>query len=199
MLVGCTPIVDIPTKITKILTNATTIQNKTTTLTSVNATIVPAECSWVIGEFGAWLPDPDCSPGHHFPLMTLQVNGEYAEEPGGVIVGDICVPGYSANVRDVTQKTKEEVYARYGVMMRVAGEWEMDHIIPLAIGGDNDPKNLYPQPLLPKPGFRNKDVCENCFKRMVCAGQLNLTDAQNIMANNWTACLTICNVKWQNK
>jgi hypothetical protein len=153
-----------------------------------------AECAWVILN-GAWLPDPSCSPGDAFPLEVIQINGKYAKEPGGVIVGDICVSGYSDNIRDVDQSTKEAVYKEYGVFNRTTNEYEIDHIIPLSIGGTNDIKNLFPQPAMPRPGFHQKDICETCFKRMICNGELNITEAQFIMAKNWTRCLSMCNVR----
>jgi hypothetical protein len=154
-----------------------------------------ADCNWIISG-GAWLPDPECSLGDAFPLTTIQINGEYAEEPGGVIVGDICVSGYSANIRDVTQARKEQVYAAYGVVSRVTGEYEVDHIIPLAIGGTNEVTNLFPQPAYPLPGFHQKDVCEVCFKNKICKGELDIREAQKMMAKNWTRCLDICGVDW---
>jgi hypothetical protein len=185
LLLGCTP-------------QIVMLDNNQNVVGVMNATISnDAECKWVIGEYGAWLPDPKCSPGSHFPFMNLQINGEYIQSPGGAIVGDICVSGYTKNVRDVSQKTKKIVYSMYGVLSHQTGEWEMDHIIPLTLGGDNDIKNLYPQPLFPKPGFRQKDVCESCLNDKVCGGQMTLMDAQVIMARNWTQCLSICNVKWQ--
>ena len=153
-----------------------------------------ADCDWIKTDY--WLPDPECSPGDAFPLTTIQIKGKYAQEPGGVIVGDICIPGYSANIRDVSQKTKEAVYKKYGVVSRVTGEYEMDHIIPLAIGGTNEVANLFPQPALPKPGFHQKDMCEVCFKNMVCRGELDIKEAQDIMAKNWTRCLVMCGVEW---
>jgi len=183
LLVGCT-------------NQIVVLDDKQNVVGLLNATIVEGECKWEFGEGGAWLPDPDCSPGSHFPYMNLQINGKYVQDPGGAIVGDICVPGYTKNVRDVSQKTKNKVYEMYGVVSHQTGEWEMDHIIPLTLGGDNEITNLYPQPLLPKPGFRQKDRCEVCLNKKVCNGEISLIDAHDLMTRNWTRCLKICGVEY---
>src|SRR5437762_2734283 len=44
------------------------------------------------------LPDPECSPGAVFPEATAQ---------------EICQSGYSKSVRNVSQATKDEVFAEY--------------------------------------------------------------------------------------
>ncbi len=120
---------------------------------------------------GLAMPDPIRSPGDVFPVG----------------LDEICVPGYSSRVRDVSEATKERVYAEYGIMHREPGEYEMDHIIPLEIGGSNDPKNLYPEPAEPRPGFHEKDVLENTLHDLVCARQLDLATAQRAIASDWYA------------
>ena len=54
------------------------------------------------------------------------------------------------------------VYAEYGVIYPQApGAFEVDHFIPLEIGGSNDLTNLWPEPAAPTPGFHQKDQFEN--------------------------------------
>jgi len=148
-----------------------------------------AKCKW-----NGPLPDQKCSPGEAFPLQTIQVNGIAQADPPSVIVGDICEKGYSKNIRSVSEKTKKLVYAEYGVLSRSTGEYEVDHIIPLELGGTNDIENLYPQPAEPRPGFHEKDVVENCLHRLVCKGTMKLVDAQQLIAQNWTKGLDVCGV-----
>ena len=61
---------------------------------------------------------------------------------------DVCTPGYSSRVRHVTAETKREVYAEYGVTVHAPGDYEIDHLISLEIGGSNSIKNLWPQSYL---------------------------------------------------
>jgi hypothetical protein len=124
-----------------------------------------ARCTYRAGYF----PDPVCTPGQ----------GEQFS------LEELCVSGFSAGRRDVSEKEKQQVYDDYGVLSRVSGEYEIDHLIPLSIGGTNDISNLFPQPAIPRPGFKEKDVVENRIHKRVCEGNISLIDAQNGMATNW--------------
>jgi hypothetical protein len=63
--------------------------------------------------------------------------------------------------------------------------YEVDHFVSLELGGSNDIKNLWPEPYLPKPGARQKDVVENYLHRQVCAGNMTLPDAQQAIKSDW--------------
>lgn len=119
------------------------------------------------------LPDRACSPGAIFENATKEI---------------ICVPGYTKTVRDVSQSTRKKVFAKYGIAWpQPFGDYEVDHIIPLAIGGSNDMANLYPEARQPYPGFQEKDVVENYLHEHVCSGQIDLAAAQAQIAKDWLA------------
>ena len=109
--------------------------------------------------------------------------------PGAVLTTDastICVPGYASGVRDVSTATKEEVYAEYGVSYpQPLGAYEVDHFIPLEIGGSNDITNLWLEPATPTPGFHQKDQFENFEHGQVCDGAISAAEAQRRMASDW--------------
>ena len=115
------------------------------------------------------LPDKDCTPG-------AILNSTKSE---------ICTPGYSTKVRNVTVSTKNQVYAEYGIVSHTTGEYEVDHLISLELGGSNDIANLWPEAAKPTPGFHEKDKVENYLHDQVCNGSLDLKDAQEIIANDW--------------
>jgi hypothetical protein len=117
-------------------------------------------------------PNAMLTPGDVFPTAT---------------VAQICVSGYSSRVRDVSEREKDDVYAEYGIAHHTTGEYEVDHLVPLEIGGSNDIKNLWPEPALPAPGFHQKDVLENKLHDLVCAGRLDLATAQHAIASDWYA------------
>jgi hypothetical protein len=103
--------------------------------------------------------------------------------PGDVFadatVGVICVPGYSAGARDVDSSTRTRVFAAYGVADTDRAKYELDHLIPLELGGSNDEKNLWPQPLSASGSdAHDKDAAENAFHDAVCSGKADLTAAQ---------------------
>ena len=91
----------------------------------------------------------------------------------------------TATRRNVSESTKAAVYKEYGVTTRAG--YEVDHLIPLALGGSNDIQNLWPQPATPVPGFHQKDVLEVRLHALVCSGQLDVTKAQNEIAIDWQA------------
>jgi hypothetical protein len=108
---------------------------------------------------------------------------------GAVLTTDaslICTPGYASSARDVSTATKEQVYAEYGVSYPQAlGAYEVDHFIPLEIGGSNDITNLWPEPATPTPGFHQKDQFENFEHGQVCNGTISVAEAQSRMASDW--------------
>ncbi|MBV9850738.1 MAG: hypothetical protein JO250_13780 [Armatimonadetes bacterium] len=117
-------------------------------------------------------PDPRMTPGD-----TLDVT-----------VQDICVPGYTQKVRNVPQEVKRQVYAEYGITSHRPGEYEVDHLISLELGGSNSVKNLWPQSYETQPWNAHvKDDLENKLHEMVCSGQLDLATAQHEIATDWIA------------
>ena len=109
--------------------------------------------------------------------------------PGAIIstatVAQICQSGYSSGVRNVPTSEKDQVYLEYGIHGHQTGEYEVDHLISLELGGSNDISNLWPEASSPKPGFHEKDSVENYLHAQVCSGAVSLADAQRQIATNW--------------
>ena len=118
------------------------------------------------------LPDAACTPGAIFPDATKE---------------QICKTGYSSQVRNVPESEKDEVYAEYGIKSYKAGQYEVDHLISLELGGSNEIANLWPEPAEPRPGFHEKDKVENYIHDQVCSGAISLQQAQAEIAGNWMA------------
>jgi hypothetical protein len=118
------------------------------------------------------LPDSACTPG---ALLA------------GATVDQICQSGYASSVRNVPTSEKDQVYSEYGIASRYAGEYEVDHLVSLELGGSNDISNLWPELASPTPGFHQKDQVENYLHDKVCAGSVSLQQAQIEIATNWLA------------
>ncbi|MEP6986844.1 MAG: HNH endonuclease signature motif containing protein, partial [Chloroflexota bacterium] len=116
------------------------------------------------------LQDKACTPGAIIPDATVQ---------------QICTPGYSSSVRNVPTSEKDQVYAEYGIASHFSGQYEVDHLISLELGGSNDISNLWPELADPKPGFHEKDGIENYLHAQVCNGTMSLQKAQELIASNW--------------
>jgi hypothetical protein len=118
------------------------------------------------------LPDHGCTPGAARARVTAT---------------EVCTPGYSGRVRHVSETTKDQVYAEYGIASHQAGQYEVDHLISLELGGSNSVKNLWPEAAAPIDGFHQKDRVENELHREVCAGQITLHRAQRIISGDWVS------------
>ena len=83
---------------------------------------------------------------------------------------------------------RKKVFAEYGVDYPVPrGAYEVDHLIPLTLGGNNDIANLFPQPAEPAPGFREKDLVEVYLHEEVCNSRVAVSIAQERIAEDWLA------------
>jgi hypothetical protein len=103
----------------------------------------------------------------------------------------ICVPGYTASVRPAASHTngvKVKLLRESGLEAADAGEYELDHVIPLAIGGHpRNLKNLALQPLDGEQGAKKKDRLERRLQQLVCSMLLGLRDAQAAIWTDWKA------------
>lgn len=145
-----------------------------------------------------FLPDPDLHPGKRSSMTTAQ----------------LCDPSFrTGSVRPTTSYTNKvkvlmlgnggSISAPSGTNYRVKGEhlpgavgdYELDHLINLAIGGHpEDPKNLWMEPWEKKGrrlapigyGAETKDVLENRLRREVCNGTIGITVAQRQISVDWT-------------
>jgi len=116
------------------------------------------------------LPDSACTPGAIFADATTD---------------KICQSGYASSVRNVPTSEKDQVYAEYGIATHYTGQYEVDHLVSLELGGSNDIANLWPQAASPTPGFHQKDQVENYLHDQVCSGKVSLQQAQYEIATNW--------------
>lgn len=115
------------------------------------------------------LPDPACTPGD---VLSTDLAA-------------ICTPGYASNVRNVSASASAGVYAEYGVTSHTTGQFEVDHLISLELGGSNSIANLWPEAANGSPGFHEKDRVENYLHNQICTGALSLATAQYEIANDW--------------
>jgi hypothetical protein len=133
---------------------------------------------------GYLLPDPNCNPGAINPTITLTV---------------LKTKGFTTKcIRDQTTSAaqKQKTYAWYGLKKpkNNSGQTqtcELDHIIPLVLGGSDHLENLWPQcgpsrVSLNRRFFKQKDLVEVFLSRQVKAGKIELAAAQRGIAEDWT-------------
>ena len=116
-------------------------------------------------------PDPRLTPG---VVATTDVNL-------------ICQSGYSKSVRHTSGKLKAFIYREYRVNRR-SGHYEIDHLIPLGLGGADVAANLWPQSRDTAPwNAERKDRLEGYLHEAVCYGRMPLEQAQGEIAADWVA------------
>jgi hypothetical protein len=113
----------------------------------------------------------------------------FAEVTQANIRSTICVPGWTATVRpstSYTQGLKKIMLARAGRSGDDAAKYELDHFIPLAIGGHpRSEDNLWLQRWDGAWNARVKDRLERKLQVMVCAGEITLHDARTAVQHDW--------------
>lgn len=122
------------------------------------------------------LPDPACTPGDRDSRVTQDNIGS-----------TICASGWSKQVRPparVTEPIKKERMRAYGVTAP-ARTIELDHEIPIGLGGATSTANLWPQPRGGDAGADKKDELEDRLHALVCAGDVPLAQAQDEIASDW--------------
>lgn len=119
------------------------------------------------------LPDPRCTPGGIDPVVTRTG-----------VDKTVCVRGYTSTVRPPQSETapvKRSLFVSYGISSGITAE--LDHLVPLELGGDNDTANLWPEVgRIPN----QKDLVENALRAAVCAHKIPLDKAQIMIAADWT-------------
>lgn len=130
------------------------------------------------------MPDPTCTPGAFNPTVTLDV---------------LKSPGFRTGcVRDKieSEAKKHEAYGWYSLTAPAnnTGETmtcELDHLVPLEIGGADSMDNIWPQcgpdkVTLKERYFKQKDKVELYLAGQVKAGAMDLATAQRAIAKDYT-------------
>jgi hypothetical protein len=171
---GALGIIGVVVELTKTSISPPNVQTVTVTGSIAPASFQPASATTGC-VVAAGLPDYSCTPG----AVTANT------------ARDVCGDGYVTSVRNTPEWLRARVLKAYGIdsRRRYGDQYELDHLVSLALGGSNSQANLWPQPKSPKPGYREKDSVENYLRQRVCTGQLPLAKAQVEMAHNWRTVL----------
>lgn len=135
------------------------------------STSILAECELIA------LPDSKLTPGVADKKLTKEV---------------ICSDSFkTGDYRDVPESEKNKVYESYNVKPHsgyCSGRegCEVDHLIPLYVGGSNNIKNLWPQPYVGTWNAHMKDKLEMKLHKMVCNNEISLKQAQEDISSDWT-------------
>ncbi len=124
-------------------------------------------------------------------LALLAILPDARLTPGAirsVTRADVCTPGAATQARRVSATTRQAAFKRYGIAPS-SSLYELDHLIPLELGGSNTLANLWPQAYAGSPNAHDKDRAENKLHALVCKGTITLAEAQQAIASDWVAAL----------
>ncbi|SCK14572.1 HNH endonuclease [Vogesella sp. LIG4] len=125
------------------------------------------------------IPDPELTPGSARPDLTQQ---------------QICSTTWGKDERHVSAEMKQQVFQRYGYSGNddprciPAGNrhCEVDHLISRELGGADEIDNLWPQAYGSSPwNAVLKDKLENRLHKEMCAGNITLDEARQMLVNDW--------------
>jgi hypothetical protein len=96
-------------------------------------------------------------------------------------------------LRHWSRDRDDRIMAEYGLRPGPHPQYEIDHSIPLCLGGADSDANLWPQPrrsIEPTWNAERKDELEARMCSLVCSGQLDAVEAQREIADDWTEAYT---------
>lgn len=142
-----------------------------------------------------------CHKGTNCAFLLLAALALYAVEPpvvpdnrltpGAIATLNtekVCQPHYSDTVRKTTPAMKARVFKRYGLTNEPGSDFEVDHRIPLSLGGADLEKNLWPQSYSTATwNAYVKDTLEHYVWRRVCSQKtMTLLEGQRLFEGDWT-------------
>jgi hypothetical protein len=125
-------------------------------------------------------------------LAAAQLPSNY-HTPGATVKADmakVCSGDLAAAAKPVSKWQRDEALTRYG---RRPEDFtgDLDHLIPLSLGGSNDPDNLWPQPVQREFGPEAKGKLEATLREMVCTEKtMTLKQAQEVIKKDWVKAYT---------
>ena len=133
---------------------------------------------------------PDSPPARERRSPFVEPPGVvFSEVTQATIPSTICVPGWTATVRPSTsfaQSVKRKMLQEAGKDPSEALKYELDHFLPLALGGHpRSIDNLWLQEWNGPRSARIKDRLERNLQLAVCGGTLTLQEARAAIVGGW--------------
>jgi hypothetical protein len=115
------------------------------------------------------------------------------QTPGATVKADatkVCSADFTASTKPVSNWQRDQALTRYG---RRPEDFtgELDHLVPVSLGGSNDPDNLWPLPASGGFGAEKKKELETRLHDLVCGEKkMTLKQAQDAFKKDWVKAYT---------
>lgn len=140
----------------------------------------PASCTWTHGD-GPDRPDPVCTPGG------------ITEALGATDVAPVCLAMAQPRAM-VPSDAAREILAAYGVSDEDTHDFDLDFLIPPALGGANDVSNIWPVPRADRVSDL-KQQTDDALRAAVCAQRVGIPAAQFAVASDWTTAVELLHLE----
>ena len=114
---------------------------------------------------------------------------QYAHYPNPALTPGDAEPNWDpcrSNARQVPKSLRVQVFHAYGIDDPTDyPKYEIDHLIPICMGGRNTFQNLWPEPYGGDFGARKKDVVEKALHLKACQGEITLQEARELVSKHW--------------
>jgi hypothetical protein len=118
-------------------------------------------------------------------LAIPEPSNEIPTVPGAIASTDfseVCAPGYSRNHRQDSYTLRESIRARD----HCGKDSQVDHRVPLSLGGKDSPENLWCQPGNTTWNYKDKDKLEVFMWVRTCKQkEVSLETAQKMFLGDW--------------
>jgi hypothetical protein len=133
--------------------------------------------------FAGEMPDPKLTPGATDPQVTeANIKETICKETHFSWTEGHMPP------KSFLEGIEKDQLKAYGYADENLKHYQMDHLIPLSLGGNaTDTRNIWPQPLIAQWSARRKDFLEEKLHEKVCKGEMGLKDAQEEIRADWIA------------
>jgi hypothetical protein len=120
-------------------------------------------------------------------IATAQLPSKYHTPGAAAKIGvtRLCSAEFARSIKPIANWQKDDVLTRYGIRPE-SFDGTLDHLIPVSLGGTNDPDNLYPFHASGEFTVDGKNQLGERLHQLVCDGKLSLKDAQNAVKRDWT-------------
>jgi hypothetical protein len=127
--------------------------------------------------------------------QSLPIRPDAKLTPGAIATlntGKVCTRGYSDTVRRTSAAMKARVFKAYGLTNTPGPDFEVDHRVPLSLGGADVERNLWPQSYFTTPWNAHvKDKLEYYIWRRVCIQKtMTLLEGQRLFEGDWIRAYT---------
>jgi hypothetical protein len=133
-------------------------------------------------------------PSHNLKSPTGPVARPDSRVTPGVVattdVGAVCktskhVPRISPTNPLIPLSEQDAIFKAYRISPSASKRYALDFLIPMQLGGAMTAANVWPMSTTKGVGFTEKQLLNVRMHILVCHGEMPLTQAQTLMANDW--------------